>query len=230
MISVNSNQWKTIFSVHSKTENNKKKDPSVIERLPTELKERLASFLSTRDLLNLAETSKSLSNDLNLSIVSSPLTDRASQDKNYRSRRPQCFAVVIPKNDSSRIHSMTFTCNVANYGFANSANVSIVEQDLPLSQHPSSLRRIYHHNGKEKSSSTTRTGSKFCLSFLVKNDKFYQFYVSTSCMNDEVYVRFSDMSLHCVGFSKPSAEFASYQFDVLEVPVVWNFEHMGLCK
>jgi len=56
---------------------------SALAVLPSKLKQRLVSFLPVRELLNLVETSKSKNSDLNINVASSPLTDQASQDKNY---------------------------------------------------------------------------------------------------------------------------------------------------
>ena len=218
MISVNSNQWKTFFSVHSKTENNKKKDPSEIEKLPSELKQLLASFLSTTDLFYFAKSFKAISSDLNLSVASSPLTDRASQSKKLRTNRKlECFAVVIPKQQEPMAHSMIFRCKVQNMGFCSCSKVRIVEQDLPaVTQSLDLLRTMDRNRGKTKAGNKPEN-KKLCLAFTVKPNKFYQFYISTNCITKSDYVQFSDMELLSVGFRKPSTtSHVAYQFDVYQ--------------
>mmetsp|Transcript_42174 Transcript_42174/g.101826 ORF Transcript_42174/g.101826 Transcript_42174/m.101826 type:complete len:229 (+) Transcript_42174:2384-3070(+) len=185
---------------------------ALLEHLPRELKQRVALFLPHCDLMNLAKTSQSLRSDLDLEIVSSPLTDRASQNKLYQtSFHRKCFAVVVPKPES-RLHSMTFTCLVRCE--RAKGRVFIVEQDVPADQNPENLKRRFASSVEFKLATLDSDQRGLALTFPVKPNKMYQFYVLTQGMGRSI--RFLNMCLDRVGFGHKSTECISYQFDAFE--------------
>eukprot|EP00526_Cylindrotheca_closterium_P019718 CAMPEP_0113638836 /NCGR_PEP_ID=MMETSP0017_2-20120614/20359_1 /TAXON_ID=2856 /ORGANISM="Cylindrotheca closterium" /LENGTH=230 /DNA_ID=CAMNT_0000549991 /DNA_START=2013 /DNA_END=2705 /DNA_ORIENTATION=- /assembly_acc=CAM_ASM_000147 len=185
---------------------------TLFEHLPRELKQRVAFFLPLCDLMNLAKTSQSMRSDLDLEIVSSPLTDRASQNKLYQtSFQRKCFAVVVPKPEA-RLHSMTFTCLVRCDRYKG--RVFIVEQDVPADQNPENLKRRFASSVEFKLATLDSDQRGLALTFPVKPNKMYQFYVLTQGMGRSI--RFLNMCLDRVGFGHKSTECISYQFDAFE--------------
>ncbi|KAL3941721.1 MAG: hypothetical protein SGBAC_003965 [Bacillariaceae sp.] len=183
----------------------------MFRQLPRELLQRVALFLPPYDLLNLVETSQSMCPDLDLEIVSSPLTDRASQQKFYQTLCClKCFAVVVPK-PKSKLHSMTFSCRVR----ANvvKGKVYIVERDVPANQNPENLKRRIAGNEEIKSHVLDSDHKEVSLPFVVKSNKMYQFYVITQGRRG---IDFLNMSLDRIGFGHKSTECISYQYDAFE--------------
>jgi len=187
---------------------------ALLEHLPRELKQRVALFLPHCDLMNLAKTSQSMRSDLDLEIVSSPLTDRASQNKIYQtvqtSFHRKCFAVVVPKPES-RLHSMTFTCLVRCE--RAKGRVFIVEHDVPADQNPENFKRRFASNVEFKSPLLDSNLRGLALTFPVKPNKMYQFYVTQGRGRT---MRFLNMRLVRIGFGHKSTESISYQFDAFE--------------
>ena len=205
-----------MFSIVAASKKKKVEKPETamtFKDLPSELKQRVALFLPHCDLMKLVQTSESIRSDLDLEIVSSPLTDRCSQNKRYKTTYDRkCFAVVVPKPEA-RFHSMTFKCHVQGAG--GIGRFWITEQDVPANEDPENLKRARFHDNNVVARSLIPSiiQQTLSLTFPVKPNKMYQFHIETrwSCINT------SNMSLYRVGFGRKSTECTSYQFDAYEV-------------
>mmetsp|Transcript_14699 Transcript_14699/g.35486 ORF Transcript_14699/g.35486 Transcript_14699/m.35486 type:complete len:231 (-) Transcript_14699:121-813(-) len=190
------------------------KPVSALTELPSELKQRVASFLSVSEIMKLTETSKSIRSDLDLTVVSSPLTDRASQDKVYQTlNTQQCFATVVP-NQESLPHSMTFCCDIIRVKCNGS--ICIKEHNLPVNQSADDLKKMPFRRSKvAATSSVSYAERRIVLSFHPKPNKYYQFWIRTDGYDDdEDVLRFENMRLYRTGFGANSMDYTAYQYDV----------------
>jgi len=202
--------------------------PFPLEELPAEVKQRMASFLSMRDLLNLLSTSKCIHRDLDITVVSSPLTDPASQNKSFDPRwTRQCIAVVIP-NQESPSHATTFSCDVVTdwnprgHFMCRNGDIWIVEQNLPENNQndPEHLKSLRLRSGLLVADGAITAGrdlqktgtvvTRMVLPFYPKIGKFYQFWIHANSNMD-----LNNMTLNSVGLStmKPS-DHTAFQFDL----------------
>mmetsp|Transcript_22383 Transcript_22383/g.55355 ORF Transcript_22383/g.55355 Transcript_22383/m.55355 type:complete len:183 (-) Transcript_22383:213-761(-) len=173
------------------------------------MKQRIAFFLSTRDLMNLAGVSQTMIHELDIAVASSPLTDRVSQNNYYRTcHAVRCFAVAIPKQEASG-HSMIFTCNVESHGHVT-GNIWVIEQDLPENQHPDYLKRLGFRSDNIVATAVTHDKKEIFMTFPTQHHNCFQCFITTQ----NRFMRFSNMTLHRVGFGKTSTEYTGYQFDV----------------
>ncbi|CAJ1932591.1 unnamed protein product [Cylindrotheca closterium] len=118
-------------------------DPSAFafNALPAELKQKVAFFLPIGDVMNLIATSKSMRSEMNVDVISSPLTDSDSQNKVYRTGMgTKCIVAVLPNSEAS-LHTMRFTCDV-RVGLRPFGRVWVVEQNLPVKQDPENLESL----------------------------------------------------------------------------------------
>jgi hypothetical protein len=217
MLSTITNKFKAGTNVNRDARQKKQtSDPSVFafNALPAELKQKVAFFLPISDVMNLVATSKSMRSEMNLDIVSSPLTDSDSQNKVYRTGMgTKCIVAVLP-NPEARLHTMRFACDV-RVGLRPFGRVWIVEQNRPADQDPKNLERLGFHAGKvvAKSPSLDRDTGSLALSFPVKPEKIYQFYARC-----RIYMHLENMTLQRVCFQSTTFDFIAYQFDALLEP------------
>mmetsp|Transcript_14707 Transcript_14707/g.35504 ORF Transcript_14707/g.35504 Transcript_14707/m.35504 type:complete len:221 (-) Transcript_14707:1064-1726(-) len=185
---------------------------SGLSNLPTELKQRVASFLTLRDLMNLVETSKSMASDLDITMASSPLTDRSSQNRSYLTGGvAACFAAVVPNQEASLPHSMmTFCCDIMHSDGA----IWIKEQDIPINRSPNDLESL-SSSGKLVSSHNSRDGRKVSMSFCPQPGKFYQFWIKSHRYYDDDIVGLANMVLHRTGWGIKPMGYTAFQYDVL---------------
>eukprot|EP00526_Cylindrotheca_closterium_P022943 CAMPEP_0113621318 /NCGR_PEP_ID=MMETSP0017_2-20120614/10888_1 /TAXON_ID=2856 /ORGANISM="Cylindrotheca closterium" /LENGTH=173 /DNA_ID=CAMNT_0000531049 /DNA_START=71 /DNA_END=592 /DNA_ORIENTATION=- /assembly_acc=CAM_ASM_000147 len=158
--------------------------------------------------MKLTETSKSIRSDLDMTVISSPLTDRASQDKVYQTlNTQQCFATVVP-NQESLPHSKTFCCDII--AVKCDGSICIKEHNLPANQSADDLKSMPFFRGKVvATSSDLYEERRTVLSFHPKPNKYYQFWIKT-----DGYVRFENMRLYRTGFGGNSMDYNAYQYDV----------------
>ncbi|CAJ1953673.1 unnamed protein product [Cylindrotheca closterium] len=189
------------------------KQASALTELPSELKQRVASFLSVRDLMKLTKTSKSIRSNLDVTLVSSPLTDRASQNKVYQTLdTQQCFATVVP-NQESLPHSMTFCCGVISAGRSGGI-VCIKEQEIPVNSSPNDLKETSFAVGKVVATiADLYDGQRIVLSFYPQRNKYYQFWIRSDGFDDDEALPFESMRLCCIGFGANPMDYTAYQYD-----------------
>jgi hypothetical protein len=203
----------------------RKQNRSALNVLPPEVKQGVASFLSTRELMHLVITTKGMISDLDLAVNSSPLTDQASQNQIFQtSHTNQLFAAIIPKPEV-RFHSMTFSCNVDTKGWSD-GNIWIVEQELPASHSRNILRSKCFDAGKVVACASTNGKIQISLPFAIQKNKYYQFLINTRGF-DDAQVHIGNMKLHRIGYGSMLDEFSAFQYDVrLWVPTsfVRSFE------
>mmetsp|Transcript_14700 Transcript_14700/g.35491 ORF Transcript_14700/g.35491 Transcript_14700/m.35491 type:complete len:230 (-) Transcript_14700:121-810(-) len=189
------------------------KPVSALTELPSELKQRVASFLSVSEIMKLTETSKSIRSDLDMTVISSPLTDRASQDKVYQTlNTQQCFATVVP-NQESLPHSMTFCCDIIRVKCNGS--ICIKEHKLPAFRSASHLQKMPFRGGKIVATSfVSYAERRTVFSFHPKPNKYYQFWIRTDGYGDDESLRFENMRLYRTGFGANPMDYTAYQYDV----------------
>jgi hypothetical protein len=210
--------FQSVYDRFQKVKSNreKNKDRFAFQALPNEMKQRVVGFLPASDTMYLIQTCKTMTNDLQLSTESSPLTDRASQAKVFRNCNLQCFAVIIPK-DSDRLHSMTFHCIDNDAGWNDNNHIEVVEQDMPAHPSPdgrSSMNELPFQNGEVVARSPSHRERCIALSFYPRPNKIYQLWCTTvKCSASEW--RLENMSLHHFGFASNAAtDYIAFQYEV----------------
>eukprot|EP00526_Cylindrotheca_closterium_P023735 CAMPEP_0113644508 /NCGR_PEP_ID=MMETSP0017_2-20120614/23428_1 /TAXON_ID=2856 /ORGANISM="Cylindrotheca closterium" /LENGTH=188 /DNA_ID=CAMNT_0000556129 /DNA_START=12 /DNA_END=575 /DNA_ORIENTATION=+ /assembly_acc=CAM_ASM_000147 len=154
-----------------------KKTPSALEDLPAEVKKRLASFLSVRDLLHLDETSKCLKRDLGITVVSSPLRNLAYENGNPQPfHTSQSFLVVIPIQESLS-YALALSCHVVANRYTEGV-ILIVEQDLPENSNPETLKTLSFRGFNIVARASTKESRKVVLPFFPKVGKVYRCWVN----------------------------------------------------
>jgi len=191
--------------------------PSALEDLPVEVKrEYIASFLSVRDLLNLSETSKRIHKDLEIVVLSSPLTDRQSQNKTFQTEGTlQCFGAILPHQGEEELahsHRTIFAFHVVANPFSD-GTVWVVEQNLPTNQSPEMLQSIRFGRGKSVARVNINSSGKVNLSFLPKTGKFYQLWVNAQAFDGDSRICLNNMMLHQVGFATRASRHVAFQFE-----------------
>jgi len=179
--------------------------------LPTEVKQKVAFFLPIGDVMNLVATSKSMQSEMDLEILSSPLTDSDSQNKVYRTGMgTKCIVAVVPNPEAS-LHTMTFTCDV-RVGLRPFGKVWVVEQDLPVDQDPETLEGLGFHDGKvlTKSASLDKDTDHLSLTFPVRREKMYQLYARS-----RIHLHLENMTLQRACFQAKTHDYVAYQFDAM---------------
>lgn len=212
--------FKKFFSPFRSTKINQRRNQDffAFQSLPNEMKQRVVAFLSVSDTVLFVLTCKTMVDDLDLAADSSPLTDRASQNKAVRSSTAQCFAVVVP-NDIDRLHSMTFQCiQHHDSRWSDENKIWIVEQDKPVVVNNgglSTMTEIPFLRGQIVARwSQPQRDEYITLSFYPKANKVYQLFCRTE--SSARAWRLKNMKLHRFGFGDNSIDYAAFQVDVME--------------
>eukprot|EP00526_Cylindrotheca_closterium_P019077 CAMPEP_0113651186 /NCGR_PEP_ID=MMETSP0017_2-20120614/27273_1 /TAXON_ID=2856 /ORGANISM="Cylindrotheca closterium" /LENGTH=222 /DNA_ID=CAMNT_0000563819 /DNA_START=1317 /DNA_END=1985 /DNA_ORIENTATION=- /assembly_acc=CAM_ASM_000147 len=190
----------------------RKQNRSALNDLPMEVKQGVASFLSTQELIYLVMSNKAMISDLDLTVNSSPFTDQASQNQVFQTcHTNQAFAAIIPKPEV-RLHSMAFSCNVDQKGWSD-GNIWIVEQELPASYSRNILRNTSFDAGKVVACASTNEKRQISLPFRIQKNKVYFVVINTQGF-DDAQIHIENMKLHRVGYGPMLDEYSAFQYDV----------------